>query len=81
MKRKTFLKVSSAFVAGSLLPVSTILRIAHRIKFRRKTSFTIAPADLHKRYDKYGDFMGLLKKYDPQGKFRNPYLDFNIYPA
>jgi alditol oxidase len=43
--------------------------------------FTIAPADLHKRYEKYGDFMQLLKKYDPQGKFRNPYLDLNIYPV
>jgi len=41
--------------------------------------FTIAPKDLHSRYEKYGDFMNLIKEYDPTGKFRNPYLDLNIY--
>jgi len=41
--------------------------------------FTIAPAVLHERYPKYGDFMQLVKKYDPEGKFRNAYLDLNIY--
>jgi alditol oxidase len=41
--------------------------------------FTIAPKVLQSRYDKYGDFLNLLKKYDPQGKFRNAFLDRNIY--
>jgi alditol oxidase len=41
--------------------------------------FTIAPKDLHSRYEKYGDFMKLIKEYDSTGKFRNPYLDLNIY--
>lgn len=43
--------------------------------------FTIAPADLHSRYEKLGDFLQLLKNYDPQGKFRNAYLDLNIYQS
>ncbi len=41
--------------------------------------FTIAPSVLHTRYEKFPDFLNLLKNYDPQGKFRNAYLDKNIY--
>lgn len=41
--------------------------------------FTIAPSVLHARYEKFPDFLNLLKNYDPQGKFRNAYLDRNIY--
>ena len=41
--------------------------------------FTMDPSVLRSRYEKYPDFLALLKKYDPQGKFRNPYLDLNIY--
>lgn len=41
--------------------------------------FTMDPSVLHTRYEKYPDFLALAKKYDPQGKFRNPYLDLNIY--
>jgi xylitol oxidase len=40
--------------------------------------FTIAPSVLHGRYAKYNDFLSLIKKYDPEGKFRNAYLDLNI---
>jgi alditol oxidase len=41
--------------------------------------FTMAPADLQDRYEKLPDFKRLLKDYDPQGKFRNDFLDKNIY--
>lgn len=41
--------------------------------------FTVAPADLHNRYSRYNDFLALVKKYDPKGKFRNDFLDLNIY--
>ena len=41
--------------------------------------FTLDPKVLHERYPKYGDFIQLVKKYDPEGKFRNAYLDLNIY--
>jgi len=41
--------------------------------------FTIDPKILHQRYEKFSDFLALVKKYDPDGKFRNAYLDLNIY--
>ena len=41
--------------------------------------FSVNPEDLHKRYPRYPDFVALAKKYDPEGKYRNPYLDLNIY--
>lgn len=41
--------------------------------------FTVTPSVLHERYPKYKDFMAIVKKFDPEGKFRNPYLDLNIY--
>lgn len=41
--------------------------------------FSVAPSDLHQRYDRFTDFLALAIKYDPEGKFRNPYLDLNIY--
>lgn len=31
------------------------------------------------RYEKLTDFVALAKQYDPEGKFRNKYLDLNIY--
>jgi alditol oxidase len=36
---------------------------------------------LHARYPKYQAFLNLVKKYDPEGKFRNEYLDLNVYQA
>jgi xylitol oxidase len=41
--------------------------------------FTMAPGELQQRYDRLSDFRRLLKEYDPQGKFRNEFLDTNIY--
>ncbi len=41
--------------------------------------FTINPQVLHERYNKYADFIALAQKYDPAGKFKNHYLDLNIY--
>lgn len=43
--------------------------------------FTMSPLVIHERYEKLPDFLQLIKNYDPQGKFRNAYLDLNIYPA
>ena len=43
--------------------------------------FTMAPATLRARYDKLPDFLQLARQYDPEGKFRNAYLDLNIYPS
>jgi xylitol oxidase len=41
--------------------------------------FTIAPADLRSRYERFHDFVALAKKYDPQGKFRNDFLNTNLF--
>jgi len=41
--------------------------------------FTISPKLLEERYERMQDFRGLLGQYDPQGKFRNPFLDLNIF--
>ena len=41
--------------------------------------FTVAPATLHDRYEKFADYLALVKRYDPEGKFRNAYLDLNVY--
>src|SRR5271154_1042510 len=41
--------------------------------------FTISPQILHSRYERMPDFIELAKKYDPQGKFRNDFLNKNIF--
>ncbi len=40
--------------------------------------FTIAPAQLRSRYERFSDFQQLLRQYDPKGKFRNEFLDLNV---
>ena len=41
--------------------------------------FTMDPVDLHPLYEKYPEFLALVKKYDPERKFDNHYLSNNIY--
>lgn len=41
--------------------------------------FTLAPAQLQSRYEKLPEFVQMLRQYDPQGKFRNAFLDKNIF--
>jgi alditol oxidase len=41
--------------------------------------FTIPPAQLHSSYEKLPEFVNLSRKYDPQGKFRNEFLDAHIF--
>jgi xylitol oxidase len=41
--------------------------------------FTISPAELKRIYKKMREFVELGKQYDPQGKFRNEYLNKNIF--
>ena len=38
-------------------------------------SFTCTAAELKAVYPKYNDFIALAKQYDPQGKFRNKFLE------
>jgi xylitol oxidase len=41
--------------------------------------FTMSPEHLKSRYEKLPDFIRLAKKFDPQGKFRNEFLNTNIF--
>ena len=41
--------------------------------------FTISPQVLQSRYSKLSDFKQLINHYDPDGKFRNAFLDKNLY--
>ena len=41
--------------------------------------FTLAPAVLRSRYKRLPEFVELARKYDPQGKFRNEFLDKHIF--
>ncbi len=43
--------------------------------------FTIPPAQLDAKYAKLNDFKALLKQHDPNGKFRNAFLETNLYSA
>jgi len=43
--------------------------------------FTIPPAQLQSRYEKLAAFIALAKKFDPQGRFRNDFLNINIFSA
>lgn len=41
--------------------------------------FSVAPAKLKNSYEKLAEFTELAKRYDPQGKFRNEFLNRNIF--
>jgi alditol oxidase len=41
--------------------------------------FTVPPGELHTQYEKIADFVQLCREYDPQGKFRNDFLNTNIF--
>jgi len=41
--------------------------------------FTLSPAQVQSFYTKLPDFQQLLRSYDPQGKFRNAFLDTYIF--
>ncbi len=40
--------------------------------------FTVPAEQLHQQFEKLPDFLKLMQKYDPQGKFSNAYLDTYI---
>lgn len=41
--------------------------------------FTVPPEVLRGRYPRYNDFVDLARTFDPGRKFKNAYLDLNIY--
>jgi alditol oxidase len=43
--------------------------------------FTMEPARLDSLYEKLPEFLALARKYDPEGKFRNDFLNANLFGA
>lgn len=43
--------------------------------------FTMAPPELRSRYEKLDDFVKAAGKYDPKGKFRNRFLNTNLFAS
>ncbi len=43
--------------------------------------FTMQPSHIQKLYEKLPDYQAMLKHYDPDGKFRNDFLNTNIFGA
>jgi alditol oxidase len=41
--------------------------------------FTLAPAELATRYERLRDFKALLAEVDPEGKFRNEFVERDLY--
>jgi len=41
--------------------------------------FTLSPADIHSRYERLPEFIEACKRYDPHGRFRNEFLNRNIF--
>ena len=41
--------------------------------------FTVSPARLHQLYPNLPDYKSLVRQYDPQGKFRNSFLETNLF--
>jgi xylitol oxidase len=39
----------------------------------------MSPQRLHASYKKLPEFVALARKFDPQGKFRNEFLNSNIF--
>lgn len=64
-----------------LLPVIEAALAPYQARPHWGKLFTVSPARLHALYEKLPDFQQLLKSYDPQGKFRNKFLDTNIYQS
>jgi len=64
---------------SKLIPMIESELAPYKMKPHWGKLFSINPTTLHERYEKFSDFLALAKKYDPNGKFRNHYLDLNIY--
>lgn len=64
---------------GKLIPMIESELSPYRVKPHWGKLFSLNPSVIHQRYEKFADFLALAKKYDPDGKFRNHYLDLNVY--
>lgn len=63
----------------NLLPKIEAALAPYSVKPHWGKLFKVDPSTLHQRYEKFSEFLALAQKYDPNGKFKNAYLDLNIY--
>nr|WP_229214080.1 D-arabinono-1,4-lactone oxidase [Dyadobacter flavalbus] len=64
---------------SKLLPVIEKELAPYNVRPHWGKLFTIPPDELEKRYVKMQEFRQLAKEYDPKGKFRNEFLNLNIF--
>ena len=64
---------------GKLIPMIESELAPYKVKPHWGKLFSMDPSIIHQRYEKFPDFLALVKKYDPDGKFRNQFLDLNVY--
>jgi xylitol oxidase len=64
---------------SKLLPVIEKELAPYNVRPHWGKLFTVSPADLKKRYEKMEDFKTVAAGYDPKGKFRNEFLNLNIF--
>ncbi|ERM80213.1 hypothetical protein P872_14145 [Rhodonellum psychrophilum GCM71 = DSM 17998] len=62
-----------------LLPIIEKELMPFNVKPHWGKLFAMAPPVLQNRYERLADFKNLVAKYDPQGKFRNAFLEKNLY--
>ncbi len=63
----------------ALLPVVEEALAPFQVRPHWGKLFSLAPAQLAATFTRMGDFRRLLRSWDPEGKFRNAYLDRHIY--
>jgi xylitol oxidase len=65
-------------VKAALEVVETVLRpFAPRPHWGKL--FELSGAEVQSRYERLGDFRALANRYDPRGKFRNAFLERNVF--
>lgn len=63
----------------SLLPLIEETLAPFNAKPHWAKLFTMSPSVLQSRYEKLADFKQLINQYDPNGKFRNEFLNKNLF--
>jgi alditol oxidase len=70
-----------AAAIGELLPIIEAELSPYRARPHWGKLFNTSPEVLLSLYEKLPDFIGLLSSYDPQGKFRNSFMDKYIFDS
>ena len=62
-----------------LLPVIEAALAPYNVRPHWGKLYTIDPKSIQGSYERFPDFLELLRTYDPEGRFRNAYLNRIIY--